>query len=189
MSETSQSTVQPGEPGQFVRVEVIAQIFGVSVRRVQQLTQEGIIKTEKVEGGRRYDLFETIKAYISHLSAKANGRSRFDLEGELKAQKLQAEIALKDSQAELHRMKRDIAAGRYIDRDEVTMDYRRFFVSFKRFAMSQPPRLVSMVSDKLTPLESRQAEHDLTEEVKRMLRAFVVAGVVETTQPAGENDG
>ncbi len=39
---------------QFVRTEVIAQIFGVTVRRVQQLTQEGIIKTTEIPGeGRR----------------------------------------------------------------------------------------------------------------------------------------
>ena len=36
--------------GQFVKVEVIAQIFGVTVRRVQQLTQEGVIRTVEVPG-------------------------------------------------------------------------------------------------------------------------------------------
>ena len=56
--------------GNFQRTETIAQLFGVSVRRIQQLTQEGIIKTTKIideESGktvRRYDLVPTIQSYI-----------------------------------------------------------------------------------------------------------------------------
>lgn len=52
--------------GSLYRTEVIAQLFGVSVRRVQQLTQEGIISTTKIlEDGhtvRRYDLVPTIQS-------------------------------------------------------------------------------------------------------------------------------
>ena len=35
--------------GSFYRTEIIAQLFGVTVRRVQQLTQEGIISTTKID--------------------------------------------------------------------------------------------------------------------------------------------
>ena len=79
---------------QFVKVEVISQLFGVSVRRVQQLTQEGIIRTAEVPGqGRRYELVPTIKTYIQYLRDKAYGKSKSEKEAELKEQKLQAEIA------------------------------------------------------------------------------------------------
>ena len=61
MAENSSTGVQ------YVKVEIIAQIFGVSVRRVQQLTQEGIIKTTEVpKEGRRYELLPTIKTYIQY---------------------------------------------------------------------------------------------------------------------------
>ena len=166
----------PENVREYVRVEVIAQLFGVTVRRVQQLTQEGIIKTEQTESGRRYDKDETVKAYIKYLSDKAYGKSKSSKELELKEQKLEAEVALKDSQAELHRMKREIAAGNYIEREEVELDYKKFFVVFKKFAMSMPPRLVGLISDQIRPTEARKAEKELTEEVKRMLAAFVVAG-------------
>jgi len=174
----NQQTSEPQAAGnQYVKVEVIAQLFGVTVRRVQQLTQEAIIKTVEVPGqGRRYELVPTIKTYIQYLSDKAYGKARSEKESELKEQKLEAEIALKESQGELHRMKREIAAGKYIDIDEVALDYQKFFVVFKRFALSLPSRLVSMISDKITPLEGRQVEKELNEEVKRMLTAFVVAG-------------
>ena len=164
---------------QFVKVEVIGQLFGVSVRRIQQLTQEGVIRTVEVPGqGRRYELVPTIKTYIQYLSDKAYGKSKSEKEAELKEQKLQAEIALKESQGEMHRMRREIAAGKYLDADEVALDYQKFFVVFKRFALSIPARLVSMISDSLEPLEARRVEKEMNAEVKRMLRAFVVSGCV-----------
>lgn len=174
--------------GQFVKVDVIASLFGVTVRRVQQLTQEGIIKTEQTTDGRRYELIPTIKTYIQYLSDKAYGKAKSEKEAELKEQKLEAEIALKESQGELHRMKREIAAGKYIDIEEVKMDYNKFFVVFKKFALSIPSRLVSMMADKLEPLEARQVEKEFSSEVSRMLNAFIVAGNVVEEEP-GDKEG
>ena len=165
---------------QYVKPEMLKPFFGVSVRRIQQLTQEGVLKTTEVPGyGRRYDLVKSIQAYIQYLSDKAYGRSKSEKEAELKEQKLQAEIALKESQGELHRMRREIAAGKYIDIEEVALDYQKFFVVFKRFALSIPARLVSMISDKVEPLEARRLERDMNAEVRRMLKAFVIAGAPE----------
>ncbi len=168
---------------QFVRTEVIARIFGVTVRRVQQLTQEGIIKTTEIPGeGRRYEFEQTIKTYIQYLSNKAYGKSKSERESELKQQKLEAEIALKESQGEIHRIKADIAAGRYVDVDEVALDYKKFFVIFKRFALGIPARLVSMASDSLEPLEARRIEKEMGAEVKRMLHSFVISGYTQEEQ-------
>ena len=64
----------------YYRVEVIASLFGVSVRRVQQLTQEGIISTTKTAEGNRYDLAPTIQKYIKYLSDKAYGKSKNEKE-------------------------------------------------------------------------------------------------------------
>ena len=41
--------------GGLYRVEIIAQLFGVTVRRIQQLTQEGVLPTTETVDGRRYD--------------------------------------------------------------------------------------------------------------------------------------
>ena len=176
---------------QFVKVEVIGQLFGVYVRRIQQLTQEGVIRTVEVPGqGRRYELVPTIKTYIQYLSDKAYGKSKSEKEAELKEQKLQAEIALKESQGEMHRMRREIAAGKYLDADEVALDYQKFFVVFKRFALSIPARLVSMISDQVAPLEARKIEKEMNEEVKRMLTSFVVAGIIGKPEAEkGKNTG
>lgn len=39
---------------------------------------------------------------------------------------MQADIALKESQGELHRLKTEIAAGQYISVEEVKLDYAKF---------------------------------------------------------------
>ncbi len=179
MADNEKEAAVTSGGAQFVKVEVIGQLFGVSVRRIQQLTQEGVIRTVEVPGqGRRYELVPTIKTYIQYLSDKAYGKSKSEKEAELKEQKLQAEIALKESQGEMHRMRREIAAGKYLDADEVALDYQKFFVVFKRFALSIPARLVSMISDQVAPLEARKIEKEMNEEVKRMLTSFVVAGII-----------
>lgn len=169
--------------GSFYRTEIIAQLFGVSVRRIQQLTQDGVISTTKIiEDGRtvrRYDLVPTIQNYIKYLSEKAYGRQgRTDKEIELREQKMEADIALKESQGELHRLKTEIAAGKYISVEEVKMDYSKFFVVFKKFAVSIPARAVGMLSCQLQPTEARKIEKELADEVNRLLGAFVIAGVV-----------
>lgn len=171
-----------GTGGSFYRVEIIAQLFGVTVRRVQQLTQEGIISTTPVlEDGRtvrRYDLVPTIQAYIKYLSDKAYGKAhRTDEEVKLREQKMKADIALKESQGELHKLKTDIAIGQYVSIEEVKLDYTKFFVSFKKFALSLPTRLIGMVSGSLDPSEARRVEKELASEVNRLLVAFVVAGI------------
>ena len=104
--------------------KVIAQLFNFDwPRRIEQLTLDGVIDAVlvKVDGHevRRYDLAPTIQKYVKFLSDKAYGRSRSQKETELKEQKLEAEIALKESQGELHRLKTQIAAGEYISVDEV----------------------------------------------------------------------
>ena len=168
--------------GGCYRVEIIAQLFGVSVRRIQQLTQEGIISTTETPEGRRYDLVPTVQNYVQYLSDKAYGKNRSEKETELREQKMKAEIALKESQGELHRLKTDIAAGKYISIEEVTLDYTRFFVVFKKFAMSLPSRLTGIISGYVEPLEARHIEKELTGEVQKLLGAFVVAGVTELPQ-------
>ena len=57
------------------------------------------------------------------------------------------------------------------------MDYERFFVTFKNFAMSLSTRLVDEISSYVEPLEARRIEKELHQRVRNLLVAFVVAGV------------
>ena len=164
--------------GAYYRVEVITKLFGFSdIRRIQQLTQNGVLPTVETPEGRRYDLVPTIQRYVEYLRDKAYGRSHSEKELELKEQKMRAEIALKESQSELHQLKTAIAAGKYISVEEVTVDYEKFFLTFKKFALALPARLTDMVSANLDPLEARRIEREVQGEISGLLMAFVVAGV------------
>ena len=119
----------------YYKVDTIANLFGVSVRRIQQLTQDGVISTTETADGRRYELVPTIQRYVKYLSDKAYGKSKSEAEAKLKEQKLKAEIALKESQGELHKLRTEIAAGQYVSVEEVKLDYGRFFIYFKKFSI------------------------------------------------------
>lgn len=185
MSETGNST-------NLVRTEIIAKLFGFSgIRRVQQLTQDGVIETVEAvdEDGkkcRRYDLIPTTQRYIQYLSEKAYGKQhRTDKEIELRDQKMAADISLKESQGELHRLKTAIAAGDYISVEEVKLDYAKFFLVFKKFAMSLPARVSGMLSGQLEPLEARRIEKEISGEIAELLNSFVIAGVVKPSDAKG----
>lgn len=184
------------ETANYSRTETIAALFGVTVRRVQQLTQEGIIKTTEIldennRTVRRYETVPTIQKYIQYLSGKAYGKkAKTDKEIELREQKLEADIELKKSQNELHQLKTEIAAGRYISIEEVKMDYSRFFIAFKKFATALPARVIGMIAGQLDPVEARRLEKDLAEEVNALLGSFVIAAVVtpkDAKQTSNEN--
>ena len=164
--------------GNYYRTEVIAQLFGVSVRRIQQLTQDGVLQTVKTSSGRKYDLIPTIQKYVKYLSDKAYGRTKTSgRENELKEQKMEAEIALKQSQGELHRIKTEIVEGKYIDKNEVQLDYRRFFMNFKKFTLSIPSRITGYINGLVDPTQARTIESELNTEVNNLLNSFVVAGI------------
>ena len=163
----------------YCKTEVIADLFGVSVRRIQQLTQDGVLVTVETKSGRRYEMVPTIQRYVKYLADKAYGKSRTETEITLKEQKLKAEVALKESQGELHRLRTEIAAGKYISVEEVKLDYSRFFVSLKKFAMSIPSRLAGRLAGFVDPVEVRQVEKELHNEVKKLLNNFILKFSIE----------
>lgn len=169
---------------EFVRADVVAKLFGVTVRRIQQLTQDGVLPTVKVngQGHNKYELVPTIQRYIQYLSDKAHGKAKSENEGLLKEQKLKAEIALKESQGELHRLRTDIAAGKYISIEEVRLDYSRFFVVLKKFVLGVPSKMAGRIAGYVDPVEVRQIENDLQKEANKILKSFVVAATVEKNE-------
>ena len=165
--------------GQLYESKVIAQLFGVP-SRIQQLTQDGVLETVHISGQRnKYDLIPTIQAYIKYLSDKAYGREAKLSETELREKKLQAEIALKESQTELHQLRTAIANGKYISIEEAQADYTKFFAVLKRFCSGLPSRVVGMIGSRISPVESRELEKDLNKEINDILRTFVLAATVK----------
>ncbi len=110
--------------------QTIAQIFGVSTRRVEQLKTEGIIKGQGKPT--KYDLLPTIKAYIKYLADKANGREKKEAMANLEEQKLQAEVDIKTAKAQAAQMELAELQGklhRAEDVEAITTDHVLFLRS------------------------------------------------------------
>jgi len=78
---------------------VVASLFNLSERRVQQLAKEGVIEGRKVDGVYQFDLLPTVRKYITYLSDKANGRDQKNRKTE--EEKLAAEADLKRAKADM----------------------------------------------------------------------------------------
>lgn len=161
-----------------VSIADLANILGISLRTAQRLNQSDIIRASSVRGrsGKKYfKLNESVQAYIAKLNADAAEKNGSNTAEKLKAEKLKAEIELKTSQGELHQIKTELAKGKYISVDDVKLDYQRFFLVFKKFAMAIPSRIGGVVAGYVEPIVERGIEKDLQNEVNSMLRSFVVA--------------
>ncbi len=168
----------------YASKDTICRLFGLSGRRIEQLVSDGVIDRVKTKSGEvRFELVPTIQKYVKYLSDKAYGRERSDKEAELKEQKLRADVALKESQGELHRLRTEIAQGNYISVEEVKADYSRFFIVFKNFALSIPGKMAGRLSGFVDPVEVREIENELQKEVKKLLSDFVTRATTEKAEP------
>lgn len=163
--------------GPFLTKDELCQLIGLSSRRVEQLMFD---KTIEKSAGKtvKFETVSTLQRYIKYLTDRANGR-KSEARAELEVQKLKAEIALKESQGELHRLRTDIQSGKYIPCEDVKMDFSRQMVVVRNFVMSIPDRIAGQLSGRLKPVEVSELEKALQEDIKAMLRSFLNSAYVE----------
>jgi phage terminase Nu1 subunit (DNA packaging protein) len=81
--------------------DIIAKLFDLDVRRVQQLAKEGILPAAS-QRPYKFDLLPTVKAYIRYLRDRANGKEAKTADTvKAEADKLRAEADLKQSKAKI----------------------------------------------------------------------------------------
>ena len=165
------------ESKNYWKTDKVAELFGITPRRVQQLTKDGVIKTVSTPNGNRYDIYSTVKDYISYLSDKAYGREKSKKESELKAEKMQAEIELKNTQNEMQQLKMDITNGKYIKVEQAKSDYQQFLVILRRLLLSIPSRVAGYMNGRIDPSTVRLIESDIDADIKTTMQNFVIAGV------------
>lgn len=96
MAETKNTT----DDSRYKNTKWLSNFFKLSERRIQQLTQEGILPSVKrTREGNQYDLIPTIQRYIYYLQDLVNNRTKSTEEQE--NQRLNAEIKLKEAKAEI----------------------------------------------------------------------------------------
>ena len=143
--------------GVHYKADVIAQLFGVTVRRVQQLTQEGIITTVDVKSAtgrnvKRYELATTIKKYIKYLSDKANNRNQKSTD--LEDQKLEGEIRIKDARAQKLEMELQELRGEMHRSEDVEAVTNELVYSIRSMLLALPGRLAVDTCNAASPAEA-----------------------------------
>ncbi len=85
--------------------KTVALLFGLTVRRIQQLTQDGVLETELVGRSRKYDLAKTFQTYIAYIESKATNKASSQSDAENESRKLKAEADLKEAKAAIEKTK------------------------------------------------------------------------------------
>lgn len=106
-----------------------------------------------------------------------NGDSEVSKSVNLQQKKLEAEVAFKEAQSELTRIKTDIANGKYVEKEIVEAELSRFFLVFKKSAMILSRKLAGEVGGYLEPIEARRVEKELSDTIKDALEQMSVDGV------------
>lgn len=70
----------------------------LTARRIQQLTQDGVLKTHDTPAGRRYNVGEATKDYIKYLRTQLDRKASAQND-KLETDKLQAEVDIKSAKA------------------------------------------------------------------------------------------
>lgn len=156
----------------------IGELVGLSERRIQQLTRSGVLEAEAPPGrkARKYRTCQTVRRYIEHVKQKAqsDGADETEVE-ELSLKKLRAEVELKESQGQLHRLKTAIAEGKYVDTENAGRELAEFLRSFRQFALDMPARAVRSQPQQVDTVTAKAMEKAMRAEMETMLAAFTDA--------------
>lgn len=120
---------------------IIAKLFGVTDRRVQQLTKDGVIPAASVRPY-KFDLLPTVQAYIRYLSDKANGKESKSADTvQAEADKLRAEADLKQSKAKIAEMQLKELEGKMHRSEDVEAVMNDLVYTVRSMIMALPGRL------------------------------------------------
>lgn len=133
---------------------VIAKIFGVTTRRIEQLKSEGIIKGQGKPT--KYDLLPTIQTYIKYLSDKAYGREKKNTISELEESKLTAEVSIKEARAEAAQLELAELKGKMHRSEDVEAIMTDHVLFLRSMLVAMPGKLAVDLSNLRTPPEMAQ---------------------------------
>lgn len=159
----NEATVQKN----MVEAKVVAKLFGLSVRRIQQLTQDGVLQTEQVGRQRRYDLLQSVRRYIIYLQEKVNSKSASKDDTENESRKIKAEADLKTVKAEIAEMERDELRGGMHRSDDVEAMTTDLVFAIRGMLLALPGRLAIDLAPISNPAE-------ISERIKQEVNAILL---------------
>lgn len=120
---------------------IIAKLFGVTDRRVQQLAKEGIIPAAQSRPY-KFDLLPTVQSYIKFLSDKAYGKeAKSNDVVQAEADRVRAEADLKMSKAKIAEMQLKELEGKMHRSEDVEAATNDLVYTIRSMIMALPGRL------------------------------------------------
>jgi phage terminase Nu1 subunit (DNA packaging protein) len=123
--------------------KTIAELFGVTERRVEQLAQKKIIP--KIGKG-LFDLGPTVQAYIRYLHSLLNGGISADTT-ELNQRLLQAQTQEREAKAALRQIELEQQRGKLIKVEEAKRQWSARLLEFKAAMLEMPKRAAFRFTD------------------------------------------
>lgn len=121
--------------------DIIAKLFDLDVRRVQQLAKEGILPAAS-QRPYKFDLLPTVKAYIRYLRDRANGKEAKTADTvKAEADKLRAEADLKQSKAKIAELQLKELEGKMHRSEDVEALTNDLVYTARSTIMALPGRL------------------------------------------------
>lgn len=121
--------------------DIIAKLFDLDVRRVQQLAKEGILPAAS-QRPYKFDLLPTVKAYIRYLRDRANGKEAKTADTvKAEADKLRAEVDLKQSKAKIAELQLKELEGKMHRSEDVEALTNDLVYTARSMIMALPGRL------------------------------------------------
>jgi phage terminase Nu1 subunit (DNA packaging protein) len=121
--------------------EIMAKLFELDPRRVQQLAKEGILPAAS-QRPYKFDLLPTVKAYIRYLRDRANGKEAKTADTvKAEADKLRAEADLKQSKAKIAELQLKELEGKMHRSEDVEALTNDLVYTARSMIMALPGRL------------------------------------------------
>jgi phage terminase Nu1 subunit (DNA packaging protein) len=121
--------------------EIMAKLFELDPRRVQQLAKEGILPAAS-QRPYKFDLLPTVKAYIRYLRDRANGKEAKTADTvKAEADKLRAEADLKQSKAKIAELQLKELEGKMHRSEDVESMTNDLVYTARSMIMALPGRL------------------------------------------------
>lgn len=121
--------------------DIIAKLFDLDVRRVQQLAKESILPAAS-QRPYKFDLLPTVKAYIRYLRDRANGKEAKTADTvKAEADKLRAEADLKQSKAKIAELQLKELEGKMHRSEDVEALTNDLVYTARSMIMALPGRL------------------------------------------------
>ncbi len=137
--------------------DVIAELFGLTTRRINQLTSEGVLSAEKVKGNNLYDRDATVRQYVKHLTDKLAGRGDREANEMETARRLnEADAALKEAKARMAEIKLAELRGQMHRSEDVEAIISDFIMTVRSAFTSLSGRLSVDVAKANTAAEANK---------------------------------